>query len=314
MTGSSGQRPVSIYVSSSRFDRGVLEALLPNPSEALIVSNNSGKRLTEEELIQQQPRACVGIIAGLEPLSSKVIDAFRDLQVIARLGAGLDTVDLNAAALRGITVHSTPDATTDAVAELTLGLMIAQLRGILAADSALRKGVWQPVGGGLLKNRAVGVIGFGRIGQRVTELLSVFGARVRFYDPHFSGDDERRCSSLVELLSSSDVVTLHAPLTPETRGLLSSREIELLRPGCVVINVARGGLIDESALEVAVRAGRIRAAVDCYAEEPYIGPLRELEGIVLTPHIGSLTAETRREMEETAARLLVDELVRRGVL
>lgn len=313
MNTSHATRP-SIFVSSSRFERASLDGALPASSDLQVVYNDSGKRLSEDQLIAQRPSRCVGIIAGLEPLSRRVLEQYPDLKVIARLGTGMDTVDLSAAKERGIAVVGTPDATTNAVAELTLGLMIAALRGIAAADRGIRSGMWTQVQGGLIKGRVVGIVGFGRIGRRVAELAEAFGARVVYFDPFAVGDDSRRCRTLDGLLDASDIVTLHSPLNDDTRGLLGKAQLQRLREGGLVVNVARGGLVDESALAESVKSGRLSAAIDCFADEPYTGPLRELDGVVLTSHIGSLTAETRQEMEASAVRSVVAELRKHGVL
>lgn len=313
MNTSHATRP-SIFVSSSRFERASLDGALPASSDLQVVYNDSGKRLSEDQLIAQRPSRCVGIIAGLEPLSRRVLEQYPDLKVIARLGTGMDTVDLSAAKERGIAVVGTPDATTNAVAELTLGLMIAALRGIATADRGIRSGMWTQVQGGLIKGRVVGIVGFGRIGRRVAELAEAFGARVVYFDPFAVGDDSRRCRTLDGLLDASDIVTLHSPLNDDTRGLLGKAQLQRLREGGLVVNVARGGLVDESALVESVKSGRLSAAIDCFADEPYTGPLRELDGVVLTSHIGSLTAETRQEMEASAVRSVVAELRKHGVL
>ena len=313
MNTSHATRP-SIFVSSSRFERASLDGALPASSDLQVVYNDSGKRLSEDQLIAQRPSRCVGIIAGLEPLSRRVLEQYPDLKVIARLGTGMDTVDLSAAKERGIAVVGTPDATTNAVAELTLGLMIAALRGIATADRGIRSGMWTQVQGGLIKGRVVGIVGFGRIGRRVAELAEAFGARVVYFDPFAVGDDPRRCRTFDGLLDASDIVTLHSPLNDDTRGLLGKAQLQRLREGGLVVNVARGGLVDESALVESVKSGRLSAAIDCFADEPYTGPLRELDGVVLTSHIGSLTAETRQEMEASAVRSVVAELRKHGVL
>ena len=313
MNTSHATRP-SIFVSSSRFERASLDGALPASSDLQVIYNDSGKRLSEDQLIAQRPSRCVGIIAGLEPLSRRVLEQYPDLKVIARLGTGMDTVDLSAAKERGIAVVGTPDATTNAVAELTLGLMIAALRGIATADRGIRSGMWTQVQGGLIKGRVVGIVGFGRIGRRVAELAEAFGARVVYFDPFAVGDDSRRCRTLDGLLDASDIVTLHSPLNDDTRGLLGKAQLQRLREGGLVVNVARGGLVDESALVESVKSGRLSAAIDCFADEPYTGPLRELDGVVLTSHIGSLTAETRQEMEASAVRSVVAELRKHGVL
>jgi len=280
----------------------------------LVVYNESGRRLSEAELIAQRPERCVGIVAGLEPLTADVFAHYPDLRAVARLGTGTDTVDLKAAQRQGIKVLTTPDATTCAVAELTVGLMIASLRGIAAADRDMRAGTWQPHVGGLLHGRTVGIVGFGRIGRRVAELVGAFGANVAFFDPLHDDNDSRRVDSLASLASQSDVLTLHVPLTDDTRHVVDSALLSRMKPDSLLVNAARGELIDEAALLTALRARRIFAALDCFAKEPYTGPLRECDNAVLTAHLGSLTAETRTEMERTAANELVAELVRLRLL
>ncbi|MEY4401399.1 MAG: hypothetical protein RL072_1264 [Actinomycetota bacterium] len=286
---------------------------MPSGCGIKVVCNESGKRLSEDQLIATKPVNCVGIIAGLEPLSTRVLDHYPELKVISRLGAGLDTVDLDAARRRGVSVLGTPDATTDAVAELTIGLMINSLRGIATSDRNMHSKTWTPVTGGLIKGRTVGIVGFGRIGRRVAELVEAFGARVVYYDPFAQGRDERSVT-MHELLAESDILTLHTPLNDQTRGLLGAGEISRLKHGCIVVNVARGGLVDEKALASAVHTGRLKAAVDCFVDEPYSGALCDEPDAVLTAHMGSLTAETRTLMEVTAARQLIAELRKHGVL
>ncbi|MFZ9843529.1 MAG: NAD(P)-dependent oxidoreductase [Ilumatobacteraceae bacterium] len=320
MARSSESSSPAIYVSSSRYERRHLDEALAESrtvstagNRVVIVCNESGKRLSEDELIATKPANCVGIIAGLEPLSARVLAHYRELKVISRLGTGMDSVDLDAAHKYGVSVLGTPDATTDAVAELTLGLMLASLRGIATSDRSMRSKKWSPVMGGLIKGRTVGIVGFGRIGRRVAELVEAFGAKVVFYDPFAQGKDSRGVT-LRELLDASDIVTLHTPLNDDTRGMLGASEIAGLKRDCIVVNVARGGLIDEPALAEAVHAGRIKAAVDCFVEEPYTGALCDEPDAVLTAHMGSLTAETRTLMEVTAARQLVAELHKHRVL
>ena len=317
MVTSRASRP-SIFVSSSRFEPSALVGALAAASVAddqvRIVYNESGKRLSKAELIARRPEHCVGIIAGLEPLTAEVFAHYPDLRAVARLGTGTDTVDLEAAQRHGIQVFTTPDATTNAVAELAVGLMLVSLRGIAATDHDIRVGTWKPHLGGLLRGRTVGIIGFGRIGRRVAELVVAFGARVVFFDPLHDGNDPRRADSLASLASQSDVLTLHAPFTQETRHIVDSALLSQMKPGSLLVNAARGELVDEAALLAALRAGRIFAALDCFANEPYTGSLSECDNALLTAHMGSLTAETRTEMEHTAATELVAELVRLHLL
>jgi D-3-phosphoglycerate dehydrogenase len=208
-------------------------------------------------------------------------------------------VDLLAARARGIGVCYTPDAPAPAVAELSIGLMLSLLRSIHHADRGVREGTWQRVLGRRLGAVTVGVVGVGRIGSRVIHLLSAFGARILANDL-----EPRAIPEAVEwvdkerLYAESDVVTIHVPLTAATRGLLGAPELARMKPDAVLINTARGGIVDEAALAEALRSSRIAgAAVDVFEQEPYTGELARLERCLLTCHMGSMSADCRRRME-----------------
>lgn len=306
---------VNVFVSTSRFDESNLRAANELADGRLNPTfNPHGRKMSEDEILQKLAEGYVGLIAGLEPLTDRVMSTAKSLQVIARVGTGLDSVDLNAAKRLGISVLNTPDATTDAVAELTMAHMLAVLRGLGAADRSIRHGQWSPVMGRLLRGRTVGIIGYGRIGRRVDRLVTAFGARVIFCDPQAEGGDVLQRRTLEELCKEADIVTLHVPLVAETRLILDAQLIRSLKPRAVVLNVARGGLVDEAELAVAVAEGRVLAGLDCFEEEPYIGPLSTLDEVTMTSHMGSYAEETRQLMEREAALALVRELQRRRVL
>lgn len=297
----------------------------PAPKAALtgagfqIVENPFKRKLTELEVInllaEHKP---VGLFAGVEPLTAKVLEgSAAHLKVISRCGIGLDTVDLDAAARLGIKVFNTPDAPSQAVAELAIGLMLAVLRRIAEGDAAVRRGDWKPMMGRLLGVRTVGVVGLGRIGARVAALAAAFGSPVLAYEPRADAPVPAgvKRASLDDLIKSSDIVTVHVPMSPENKNLLNSSRIAAMKPGAILINASRGGLIDEAALLQALKDKRLSGAgLDTFEDEPYKGPLKDLTQVVLTPHMGSAAEECRSRMEREAADNLITGLRALGVI
>jgi D-3-phosphoglycerate dehydrogenase len=271
--------------------------------------NPLGRRLTAEELVALIPGYDL-LIAGTEPITKRTIEAADRLQLISRVGVGLDSVDLAAARRRGILVAYTPEGPADAVAELTIGMALSLLRGVHLANQAVRGGVWQRLQGRRLARVTVGVVGVGRIGRRVITLLSVFGCRVLANDVRpvslDAQHDHVEWVDLATLLRESDLVTLHVPLTRRTRHLVGAAELATMRPGALLINTCRGGVVDEGALATALRDGRLGGAgVDTFTHEPYDGELVGIETCLITPHIGSMAADCRQRMEQGAAQNVV---------
>lgn len=296
---------LKVFVSTSSFaehDKLPLKLL----QDAGIVSqvNPYGRKLTEEECLKLLGDVD-GLIAGTEPLTANVIKSAKKLKVISRVGVGLDNVDLNAAKKRGIKVFSTPDAPTLAVAELTLGLMLALLRNIPRGDREIRAGKWQKQMGNLLRGKKVGIIGLGRIGWKVAEMVKGLGAQVTYCDPAVNKAGYQKLS-LEELLTQSDIVSLHIS---GGGTLLGEKELRSMKKGSYLVNCARGGLVDETALIKALQEGHLAgAALDVFAQEPYTGPLARLDSVILTPHIGSYAVESRIEMEVQATKNLIEGL------
>jgi D-3-phosphoglycerate dehydrogenase len=306
---------IPVLVSTSRFDPENFDIAAGDYRSHLSPTfNPHGRKLTEGEVSDFLSAGVVGLIAGLEPLTRNVLQRATNLRVIARVGTGLDSIDLAAANELGIAVVNTPDATTDAVAELTLAHILNALRGVAAADRNIRAGSWSPFMGRLLKGKTVGIIGFGRIGRRVAQLVGAFGAHVVFTDPAVSENDDSRWRSLMSLCAESDVVSLHVPLTTQTEGLIGAQQLSAMKQGAILINVARGGLVDEAALYTALNKNHIWAALDCFAEEPYLGNLRASERITMTAHMGSYATETRTLMEREAVSALIREFEKTGLL
>lgn len=265
-------------------------------------------RLTEDQVIELLGTNTIGLIAGLEPLTKNVLQSAKSLKVIARVGTGLDSVDLAAAKQLGISVLNTPDAPTKAVAELTVAHILGLLRHLSKADRQIRSGVWKGLMGSLLETKTVGLVGFGRIGKRVATLLSAFGASVIISDAQVKASDFQNID-LDELCAKADVLSLHLPYNESTHHIINEKRINLMKKGSYIVNISRGGLIDETMLLGALKSGHIAgAALDCFEQEPYEGELRNLENVQITAHMGSYARETRDLMEQEASNLLVNAL------
>jgi len=286
------------------------------PEGMIFVMNPFRRKLTEDEVArlieEHQP---VGMIAGVEPLTRKVLKNAKSLKVISRCGIGLDSVDLDAAKETEIIVTNTPEGPTRAVAELTIGLILSALRRINNADSKIREGKWERPMGILLYGKTVGILGCGRIGSYVARLCSVFGTHVIGHDPHINSHELCELVGKDELLEKSDVVSLHIPYSKENLHYIGKREISIMRDGAVLINASRGGLVDEVALYEALVSGKLAAsAMDCFEKEPYTGDLAKLDNIVLTSHIGSYAREARDMQEKQAVENLIAALKSLGIL
>jgi len=277
--------------------------------------NPHGRRLSEDEVAELVATDVIAILAGLEPLTDRVLSNAKSLRVIARCGTGLDSVDLQAANRLGIDVFNTPDAPTQAVAELTIAHMLNSLRHISTTDSNMRSGKWTPTMGSLLATKTVGLIGVGRIGSAVAKLAQAFGARVIGFDPVVNSHNSVELLSLDEVLNQADIVSLHVPINDQTHHILNANTISRMKPGSIVVNVSRGGLIDESALHDALKSQHLSAAaLDCFEDEPYSGPLLQIPGVHVTAHMGSYARETRDLMEVEASTNLVNGLRKRGLI
>lgn len=248
-------------------------------------------------------------LGGTVAMADAALDAAPDLEVISVCGVGAGSfVDLPGAARRGVTVCNSPDATVNTVAEYTLALLFAAARHLAALDRDLRQGLWtQSRIGFELKGKTLGLIGLGPIGARFAELAGALGMEViawtRRPDPARAARLGIRFAALDDLLAESDVLSLHLALTPETQGLLGAAELARAKPGVVLVNTARGGLVDETALIEALRAGRIAAAgLDVFAEEPLPAghPLLALDNVVLSPHVAWNTPEATALLLDTA--------------
>jgi D-3-phosphoglycerate dehydrogenase len=267
------------------------------------------RRLTESEIIAHLD-GIDGLIAGLEPLNKTVLTAARPtLKAIARVGIGLDNVDLAAAAELGIAVSNTPDGPAQAVAEMTLTALLALGRQLIGANSALHAGQWKKSIGVGLGGSVLLIVGYGRIGRRVADLARAFGAEILVADPYLGTDDFQhgeRQVSLAEGLAEADVISLHAGGREQ---LLGPEQFGSMKDGAVLLNSARAELVDEDALVGALESGKVRGAwFDVFWQEPYQGRLIGYEQVLLTPHVATYTRQCRLSMETTATRNLLQDL------
>ncbi len=298
----------TFVISTSSFDidnNPHIQQLLQ--SGMRVITNPHRRKLTEDEIIELLQEGATGLIAGIEPLTERVI---------SRCGAGMDSVDLAAAKKHGITVFNTPEAPAQAVAELTMGLILTLLRQIRQIDQSVRNGEWPRTQGRLLAAQTVGIIGMGHIGRRVARLCQAFEATVIAHDPYASQvPADVALISLEQLLATADIITLHLPYGPDTHHLLNAKAFATMKPEAIVINAARGGLVDEDALLSALQAGKVSAAaLDVFEQEPYHGPLIESGNVILTSHVGSLARESRQLMEIEAAENLLQGLIKAGLI
>jgi D-3-phosphoglycerate dehydrogenase len=255
----------------------------------------------DSELAEIIDRYDAIVVRSATKLTADLIERAAKLKVIGRAGVGVDNVDVEAATRRGIVVANAPESTVVSAAEHTIGLLVALARNIPQAHAALKQGRWErkAYGGIELAGKTLGVLGFGRIGQQVARRAGGLGMRVVAYDPVVSADRFRelgveRLETPRDVYAASDFLTLHLPLTAETRGSLDAAAFGQMRQGVRIVNAARGELVDEAALHDALRSGKVAgAALDVFSAEPYSGPLLELDNVVVTPHLAASTDEAQ---------------------
>lgn len=258
-------------------------------------------KITREELLSKVENYDALVIRSRTKVDAEVIGKGTRLKIIARSGSGLDNVDVRAANARGVEVVSSPEALVEAVAELVIGLMLTLARGIPAADAMMKSGKWEKERfvGIELKGKTLGIAGFGRIGKRVAEIARVVGMTLLAYDvievpQETLASTGCRMVDLDTLFASSDFITLHIPLTTETRRMVDSRRLSLMKKGAFLINTSRGEVVDEAALERALRAGEIGgAALDVFETEPPRSTIATAPNVIASPHMGGQTRDAQ---------------------
>lgn len=303
----------NVLISTSSFGRVSTEPLERLERAGLgHTLNPYGRRL---EPAETRDLLCgkVGVIAGTELLDREILAAANDLEVISRVGVGLENIDLAAAEELGIRVLNTPEPPARAVAELALAGILALLRHLQTADETVRSGRWEKPMGRLLSGSTVGIIGTGRAGRALAGLLAPFGCRLLANDlepgASWALENGVEYTALDNLLAASDVVSVHVPLTEQTRRLLDHEALGRMKPTAILVNCARGGLVDEAALAENLKSGRLAGAyLDVFETEPYQGDLIKMQNTLLSPHIGSYASECRLQMELEAVENLVRSL------
>jgi glyoxylate reductase len=281
-----------------------------------VVLNPHDRNLSQSELIAYL-KGCDGLIPNLvDRIDAPLLDASPLLRAIAQVAVGFNNIDVAACTRRRVGVCNTPDVLTNATAETAWALIYACARRVGEAERSLRAGKWEGWGprqflGHDIVGKTLGIIGSGRIGQQVARMSRGLGMPLLYFNRSPNAVMEKELGatrvSLDELLRSSDVISIHTPLTPETRHLIGKTQLAMMKPTAILINTSRGAVIDEAALVEALRENRIFAAgLDVYEEEPKLAPgLMELDNAVLLPHIGSATVETREKMAILAANNMI---------
>jgi len=283
--------------------------------DVTVMKRSGGK--SKPELLEAVG-SCHGMIAAGINVDKEIMDAAPELRIISVYGAGYDNVDIKAATDRKIVVTNIPDVVTDSTAEITLGLMLSVMRRISELDRMLRSDSnfrWKMMTymGRDLYGKELGIIGMGRIGKAVAKRAAAFGMRISYFtrkrlDPVIEMELGAVYKRLDELLRTADVVSIHTPLTDETRHLIGYRELSMMKPDAYLINTSRGAVVDENALVRCLSEGKIAGAgLDVFENEPKISPeLLKMDNVVLTPHIGTDTIETRINMNRESARNIID--------
>lgn len=278
-----------------------------------IVFSPTGKPLSEDELAPLLA-GCDGYIAGLDFVTEKALAQCDKLKVISRYGVGVDRVDLKAAKTRGIKVCNTPGANANAVADLALGLMLAVARKLPALDGQMREGKWPRSMGSEIYGKTLGILGLGAIGKGVAKRGQGFSMNVMAYDPYinvqYAKDNNIAVATFEDVVTAADIISLHLPYTEETKNILNADSMKKMKPGAIIINTARGGLIDEAAAYELLQSGQLGGlALDAYEQEPPAqSPLLTHPNTVLAPHTGSHTHEAVVNMSNMSVENLIDVL------
>jgi phosphoglycerate dehydrogenase-like enzyme len=282
-----------------------LDLLAESPLDVRLAHKD---RPLDEAELTELVRGCEGLIVGVDPVTERVLEA-GPLRVVVKYGSGTDNIDLGAAERLGVKVSSTPGANARSVAELTIALLFALARHVVAHDRAVRTDSWSRLGAMELEGKRLGVVGYGAVGRQVADLAGCLGIEVVAHDPFVESADVELVG-LDELLASSDAVSLHVPLDDSTRGMIGAKALERMGSGALLVNTARGGLVDEDALADALASGRLGgAALDAFAVEPPSGSrLLSLDNVVLSPHAGAATAEAAQRTAVQAVRQLLRDL------
>lgn len=295
---------------TNKYDEGPLAIITSAvPDGFRLVTMETAER---EDLLSKAHCADYFLVSGRQKIDEELLSRAPDLRMIQRTGVGTDMIDADAVRKRNIPVYINRGVNADSVAEHTVLLMLASLRQLTRIERDVKSGIWEKQKNGVktheLKGKTIGLIGLGAIGKKVAALAGAFGANVIYYDIFRASEDTEKEYGLVftdmdELLKSADIISLHCPLTDETRGMMSAGQFAAMKDSAVIVNTARGGLIDTEALAKALEDGRIAgAALDVYEKEPVDpdSPILKMDNVITTPHIGGVTYESFFRMMEKA--------------
>ncbi|MBI3018113.1 MAG: phosphoglycerate dehydrogenase [Deltaproteobacteria bacterium] len=299
-----------IFVAMSTFGEYGQAPLKLLQESGFSYSLNPLKRRPNPKEIVEMAKDCEGIIAGVELYDAKVLDQLPKLQCLSRCGVGIDNIDLEKAKAKKIAVLNTPDVVVQPVAELTLAMIFDLLRNVTAQTLRMKAKKWEKQAGSLLGGKKIGILGLGRIGKRIAELLRKLDAEVLgadlYPDKAWAATQGVTLLSIEELIETSDILSIHLSVLKDNPFQLGKKEFLSMKKGAMLINVSRGSLIDEDALYEALKSGHLSgAALDVFQEEPYVGELTGLDNVILTPHIATLTEQSRLQMETEAVQNLI---------
>lgn len=284
--------------------------MLRREGHTIVEHSFLGSNLNEDILCQLVP-GVDAMLVGEDHVTPKVLAAADNLKVISKNGVGTNQIDIEEATRCGVVVTNTPGANADAVADLTIGLILAAARRIPFAHNLTRQGEWEKVIGTEIWEKTIGIVGVGRIGKGVAKRATGFRMKILGYDVYQDQEFARKVGleyvTLDELIRQSDIVCLHVPLTPETEGMITREHLNMMKKNAYLVNVARGGVVSSSDLYDALTKGELAgAALDVFEEEPPVGnPLLTLDNVVTTSHIGAFTHESMERMGTTAARNII---------
>lgn len=277
-----------------------------------VILDPKQKRLTESELIEKWPDVYAHI-CGADAMTAKAINSADKLKIISRIGVGYDTVDMSTATAKGVAVAITPGAGAESVAEYAFALMICLSRKVLQADREVRKGVWDRVPGPSLFRKKIGIIGLGNIGKKLASLTKSFDMKVLAFDfvqdEKYAHENNIEYCALDELLKQADYVSVNVPLTDTTKNFITAKELKLMKPQALIINAARGGIINENDLYVALKDGVIAgAALDVFEQEPVdqSNPLLTLDNVIVSPHNAGSSSEGKNMVVRAAVQNVID--------
>lgn len=284
-------------VIADNFEPGALRILEATGAQIVHRPENLEAELADAKML---------VVRSATKVTEELLSKAPSLRVVARAGVGLDNIDKEACKKRGIEVMNTPSASTNTVAEFALALILGAVRNVPRAHHSMKQGKWEKkaLAGSEIEGKTLGIIGCGRIGSLLAQKARALGMEVLGYNPPPRTDSpDVKYVELDELLRSSDIISLHVPLTPETDRMINAGTISKMKGGAIIINTARGAIVDEGALYAACKSGKIRAAaLDVFPSEPYSGKLMELENVFCTPHIAASTSEAQERIGELIAQ------------